>query len=42
MLSTVNYGARGVYRDAVPFQRFLSNRADALIEQGIDVDIWRY
>ena len=42
MLSTFDYVAQERYKLAEPFQRFLGDRADRLIEQGIDVDIWRY
>jgi thioredoxin-related protein len=39
--SVFDYVLSGAYRTQPGFQRYLSARADALREQGIDVDIWR-
>ncbi len=36
------YAASGAYRSQPSFQRYLSARAEALREQGKDVDIWRF
>lgn len=37
-----DYAASGAYRKEPSFQRYLSARAEALREQGRDVDIWRF
>lgn len=39
--SLLDYVHSGSYRHQPNFQRYISARADHLIEQGIDVDIWR-
>ncbi len=39
--SLFDYVASEEYRNQPNFQRYISARADHLIEQGIDVDIWR-
>ena len=37
----LEYAASGDYREQPRFQRWLEARAEHLVEQGIDVDIWR-
>jgi thioredoxin-related protein len=39
--SMMDYVLSGAYREEPSFQRYLSTRAEAMREQGIDVDIWR-
>lgn len=39
--SVLDYVRSGAYRTQPSFQRYISARADALRERGIDVDIWR-
>ena len=39
--SMFDYVLSGNYQNQPSFQRYMSARADALIEKGIDVDIWR-
>jgi len=39
--SVLDYVLTGAYRKEPSFQRFISARADALREKGIDVDLWR-
>lgn len=39
--SAADYVLSGAYREQPSFQRYLSDRADALRGRGIDVDIWR-
>ena len=39
--SLLDYVYSESFRDEPSFQRYVSARADSLIEQGIDVDIWR-
>jgi thioredoxin-related protein len=39
--SLLDYVASGAYRHEPSFQRFISERADALREQGVDVNIWQ-
>ena len=39
--SMFDYVLSGHYQEQPSFQRYISARADALIEKGIDVDIWR-
>ncbi len=39
-LSLFDYVDTEAYRDEPNFQRYISNRAEHLIEKGIDVDIW--
>jgi thioredoxin-related protein len=36
------YVLSGAYRAEPSFQRYLSDRADDLVEQGREIDIWRY
>ena len=38
--SLFDYVSSAAYLDEPSFQRYISNRADHFIEQGIDVDIW--
>lgn len=40
--SIFDYVLTGGYKEQPNFQRYLSDRADRLIEQGIDVNIWGY
>lgn len=40
--SVFDYVSSGSYKVEPNLQRYLSDRADRLIEQGIDVDIWGY
>jgi len=40
--SAFDYVLTQEYEAQPNFQRYLSDRADRLIEQGVDVDIWRY
>jgi thioredoxin-related protein len=40
--SVFDYVLSGAYQTQPNFQRYLSERADHLIEQGFDVDIWGY
>ncbi len=40
--SVFDYVLNGGYKSQPNFQRYISERADRLIEQGIDVDIWGY
>ena len=40
--SVFDYVLNGGYESQPNFQRYISERADRLIEQGIDVDIWGY
>ena len=42
ILGALDYAISGAYRTEPSFQRYLSARAEALQEQGIDVDIWKY
>ncbi|RMG51288.1 MAG: thioredoxin [Gammaproteobacteria bacterium] len=39
--SALDYVASGAYREQPEFQRFIEGRADALREQGIEVDLWK-
>lgn len=39
--SVLDYVLTGAYQEEPSFQRFISARADALREKGIDVDLWR-
>lgn len=39
--SVMDYVLSGAYRTEPSFQRYISARADALREKGVDVDIWR-
>lgn len=39
--SLLDYAASGAYLDEPDFQRFLTERADAIRAQGRDVDIWK-
>ena len=40
--SAFDYVLTQEYQAQPNFQRYLSDRADRLIEQGVDVNIWRY
>jgi thioredoxin-related protein len=40
--SVFAYVVEGAYLEEPNFQRYISDRAEALREQGVDVDIWRY
>lgn len=42
ILGAFDYLVSGAYRTEPSFQRYLSARAEAIREQGIDVDIWKY
>lgn len=39
--SVMDYVLSGAYNEEASFQRYISDRADALRARGIDVDIWR-
>ena len=39
--SMMDYVLSGAHRDEPSFQRYISARAEAIRERGIDVDIWR-
>lgn len=39
--SALDYVSSGAYREQKEFQRFVQSRADALREQGIEVDLWK-
>lgn len=39
--SALDYVSSGAYREQKEFQRFVQSRADAMREQGLEVDIWK-
>jgi hypothetical protein len=39
--SLFDYVASGIYREEPDFQRYLTDRADAIRAEGRDVDIWK-
>jgi hypothetical protein len=39
--SLFDYVASGIYREEPDFQRYLTDRADAIRAEGQDVDIWK-